>query len=59
MTDGSGEGRELLDGKRSALLREAMGEWLYDAFVAVRRAEIELFSGHTPDQVVAATRWRY
>jgi len=45
--------------EKSALLREAMGEWLYDAFVAVRRAEIELFSGHTPDQVVAATRWRY
>ncbi len=45
--------------EKSSLLREAMGEWLYDAFVAVRRAEIGLFAGHTPDQVAAATRWRY
>ena len=36
-----------------------MGDWLFDAFTAVRRAEIELFAGHTPEQVVAATRWRY
>jgi len=41
------------------LLREALGDWLFDAFTAVRRAEIELFADHTPEQVVAATRWRY
>jgi glutamine synthetase len=45
--------------EKSTLLRDALGEWLYDAFVAVRRAEIELFAAHTPDQVAAATRWRY
>ncbi|MGZ4460086.1 MAG: glutamine synthetase [Nocardioidaceae bacterium] len=43
----------------SALLQEAMGDWLWDAFTAVRRAEIALFADHTPEQVVAATRWRY
>ena len=41
------------------LLKEAMGDYLYDAFTAVRRAEAALFAGCTPDQVVAATRWRY
>jgi glutamine synthetase len=43
----------------SGLLRQAMGEWLFDAFSAVRRAEIELFAGRSPEQVVAASRWRY
>ena len=43
----------------SDLLRQAMGEWLFDAFTAVRRAEIELFAGRSPEQVVAASRWRY
>lgn len=41
------------------LLRKAMGEYLYDAFTAVRRAEVALFADATPAQVVAATRWRY
>lgn len=41
------------------LLRKAMGEYLYDAFTAVRRAEVALFAAATPAQVVAATRWRY
>jgi glutamine synthetase len=44
---------------RSDLLRNAMGDYLYDAFTAVRRAEDALFAGSTPEQVVAATRWRY
>jgi glutamine synthetase len=45
--------------EKSDLLKAAMGEWLYDAFTAVRRAEIALFADSTPDEVVAATRWRY
>ena len=45
--------------RSSDLLKEAMGDWLFDAFTAVRRAEIALFAGSTPEQVVAATRWRY
>jgi glutamine synthetase len=43
----------------SDLLKKAMGDYLFDAFTAVRRAEIYLFADHTPEQVVAATRWRY
>jgi glutamine synthetase len=46
-----------LDG--SDLLQNAMGDYLYDAFTAVHRAEDALFAGSTPEQVVAATRWRY
>ena len=46
-----------LDG--SDLLKSAMGDYLYDAFTAVRRAEDALFASSTPEQVVAATRWRY
>ena len=41
------------------LLRNAMGDYLYDAFTAVRRAEDALFAESTPEHVVAATRWRY
>ncbi len=36
-----------------------MGEYLFDAFTAVRRAEVALFTGCTAEQVVATTRWRY
>lgn len=39
--------------------RSAMGDPLFEAFVAVRRAEAELFNGWTDDEVAAATRWRY
>jgi glutamine synthetase len=39
------------------VLREAMGTMLFEAFVAVRRAEIERFDGRSDDDVVAATRW--
>jgi glutamine synthetase len=45
--------------EQSDVLRSAMGDWLFDAFTAVRRAEIALFAGSDPAQVVAATRWRY
>ena len=41
------------------VLRAAMGEPLFQAFVAVRRAEAELFADASPDEVVAATRWAY
>ena len=40
-------------------LRTAFGEPLFEAFVAVRRAEAELFDGWSDDEVAAATRWRY
>lgn len=35
----------------------ALGPVLTSAFVAVRRAEVELLAGRTDDEVVAATRW--
>ena len=45
--------------ERSAMLREAMGDPLFEAFLAVRRAEIELFAETSPEDVVAQTRWRW
>ncbi|GAB2818875.1 type I glutamate--ammonia ligase [Streptomyces daliensis] len=45
--------------ERSKTLREALGEPLFGAIAAVRRAESELFDGATPHEIVAATRGRY
>lgn len=44
---------------RSIPLRQALGEPLYESFVDTRLAEAALFGPSTPDEVVAATRWRY
>lgn len=43
----------------SGLLAEAMGDPLFEAFLAVRRAETELFADVDPDDIVARTRWRW
>lgn len=45
--------------EESKVLREAMGDVLFNAFVAVRRGEIDAFAGKTDEEVVAAHRWRY
>jgi len=45
--------------ERSTVLRQAMGDPLFAAFVAVRRAESELFAGNSPDDIAAQTRWRW
>ena len=45
--------------ERSAMLREAMGDPLFDAFLAVRQAETELFDEVSADDIVARTRWRW
>jgi glutamine synthetase len=45
--------------ERSEVLRAAMGDPLFEAFLAVRRGEIELFADSSPDAVVASTRWRW
>ncbi len=50
-----GEAVDALEG--DAVMREAMGPMLFEAFVAVRRAEIERFAGQSDEDVVAATRW--
>ncbi|MEU4822919.1 glutamine synthetase family protein [Actinomadura sp. NPDC023710] len=42
-----------------AVLREALGEAVTDTVAAVRRGEIALLDGATPQQVAAATRWRH
>ncbi|MFI0259088.1 glutamine synthetase family protein [Streptomyces sp. NPDC017056] len=44
---------------RSTVLAEAMGEVLHGAVIAVRRAEEAHFEGVEPEEIAAATRWRY
>jgi glutamine synthetase len=41
------------------VLRPAMGDPLFEAFLAVRRGEIDLFAGTSPEEIVAQTRWRW
>ncbi|MEQ7009626.1 glutamine synthetase family protein [Actinopolymorpha sp. B17G11] len=41
------------------ILATALGEPLLHAFLAVHRAEMELFADATPAEIVAATRWAY
>lgn len=45
--------------RKSAVLREALGEPLYEAVLAVRTAESEQYAEATPQELVTATRWRY
>jgi len=45
--------------ERAAVLREAMGDPLFEAFLAVRRGESELFADLSADEIVARTRWRW
>jgi glutamine synthetase len=45
--------------EQSQLIRSAMGPMLFDAFLAVRRAELEIFKDADPDAVITAHRWRY
>jgi glutamine synthetase len=45
--------------ERSDAIRSAMDPMLFDALLAVRRAELEIFKGADPDALVAAHRWRY
>jgi glutamine synthetase len=43
----------------STLLRTAMGDVLFDAFLATRRAERAAFADLSPEDAVRAHRWRY
>jgi glutamine synthetase len=45
--------------EESKVLREAMGDVLFNAFVAVRRGEIDAFAGLSDEELVEAHRWRY
>ena len=44
---------------RSKRIADALGEPLLGAFVAVRRADAAWAADHTPEETVAAYRWRY
>ena len=41
------------------MLRAAFGEELIDTVGVVRRGEIELFDGATPEEIATAIRWRH
>ncbi len=43
----------------SAVLREAMGEFLFESFVATRRGESEQYEGLDEDELIRRLRWRY
>jgi len=43
----------------SAVLREALGDVLADAVIAVRRAESARFADASPEQIATALRWVY
>jgi glutamine synthetase len=45
--------------ERSTVLREAMGDVLFDAFLATRRAERDAYEGKDAEEIVRAHRWRY
>ncbi len=42
-----------------AALRDALGEAVVDTVATVRRGEIDLLDGATPEEIAAATRWRH
>jgi glutamine synthetase len=43
----------------STVLAEAMGYPLHETIAAIRRAELALFDGSSPEEVAVATRWRH
>ena len=43
----------------SSVLRDAMGEFLFETFLATRRGEVEQYSGLDDDELIRAMRWRY
>jgi glutamine synthetase len=52
-----GEAIKELEG--SAMLRRAMGDVLFDAFLATRRAERDAYEDMDPAEAVRAHRWKY
>jgi glutamine synthetase len=45
--------------ERSKIVRRAMGDMLFDAFLATRRGEIDAYDGKDENEVVRVHRWRY
>nr|WP_328806607.1 glutamine synthetase [Streptacidiphilus fuscans] len=52
-------GESLAAFRVSTVLHEALGEVLFEAVAAVRAAEQEAYGARPPEDVIAATRWRY
>jgi glutamine synthetase len=55
-TTPEGQERALLGSKR---IGDALGEPLLGAFTAVRRADAAWAADRSPEEVIAAHRWRY
>jgi glutamine synthetase len=45
--------------ENDSALRDAFGEALIDTVAVVRRGEIEIFDGASPEEIAARTRWRH
>ena len=45
--------------EKSSMLREAMGDFLFETFLATRRGEAEQHEGLDDDQLIRALRWRF
>jgi glutamine synthetase len=43
----------------SSVLREAMGEFLFETYLATRRGEAEQYAGLDDDELIRRTRWRF
>jgi glutamine synthetase len=52
-------GEAIRELERSTVIREAMGDVLFEAFLATRRGEAEVFEAMDPAEMVRAHRWRY
>jgi glutamine synthetase len=52
-------GEAVVELERSRVIRDAMGDVLFEAFLATRRAERDAYEDKDPETVVAAHRWRY
>jgi glutamine synthetase len=52
-------GEAIKELEASTVLRRAMGDVLFDAFVATRRAERDAYEDMDPAEAVRAHRWRY
>lgn len=43
----------------STVLREAMGDFLFETFLATRRGEVEQYAGLDDDELIRRLRWRF
>jgi glutamine synthetase len=43
----------------SSVLRDAMGEFLFETFLGTRRGECEQYAGLDDDELIRSVRWRY